>query len=67
MRIKTYTKKILLLNFRIEKPKYQKSIEATDTFFNILRDILIEDRPYTRIEIRNFEVFVKTYKGKTPS
>ena len=34
----------------------KKSAEITDIFFNILKDILIEDHPYTRIEIRNFGV-----------
>ena len=37
----------------------------TDQFFNILKDILIEDNLYTRIEIRNFGVFeAKPTKAK---
>jgi len=58
MKIKTYTKKDIATEFsRRENQSVRKSIEATDTFFNILKDILIEDNPYTRIEIRNFGVF----------
>ena len=58
MKIKTYTKKISPKNFLGEKIKsIRKSIEIADTFFDILKDILIEDNPYTRIEIRNFGVF----------
>ena len=33
------------------------SKENVDEIFKIIRDILIEDSPYTRIEIRNFGVF----------
>ena len=58
MKIKTYTKKDIATEFsHRNNQSIRKSIEATDTFFNILKDILIEDRPYTRIEIRNFGVF----------
>ena len=54
MKIKTYTKKILPKNFQGEKIKsIRTSIEIADTFFDILKDILVEDNPYTRIEIRN--------------
>ena len=57
MKIKTYTKKDIANEFsRRQNQSVRKSIEHTDTFFNILRDILIEDNPYTRIEIRNFGV-----------
>ena len=57
MKIKTYTKKDIADEFsRRQNQSVRKSIEHTDTFFNILRDILIEDNPYTRIEIRNFGV-----------
>mgnify|MGYP001460485971 FL=1 len=57
MKIKTYTKKDIATEFsRRKNQSIRKSIKATDTFFNILRDILIEDNLYTRIEIRNFGV-----------
>ena len=57
MKIKTYTKKDIANEFSHRQNKsVRKSMEYTDTFFNILRDILIEDNPYTRIEIRNFGV-----------
>ncbi len=57
MKIKTYTKKDIATEFsRRKNQSIRKSINATDTFFNILRDILIEDNLYTRIEIRNFGV-----------
>ena len=58
MKIKTYTKKDIAIEFsRRENQSIRKSIQSIDTFFNILREILIEDNPYTRIEIRNFGVF----------
>ena len=51
MKIKTYTKKDIATEFsHRNNQSIRKSIEATDTF-NILKDILIEDRPYTRIEL----------------
>ena len=57
MKIKTYTKKDIADEFsRRQDQSVRKSIKDTETFFNILRDILIEDNPYTRIEIRNFGV-----------
>ena len=57
MKIKTYTKKDIATEYsRRKNQSVRKSIEDTDTFFNILRDVLIEDNPYTRIEIRNFGV-----------
>ena len=57
MKIKTYTKKDIANEFsRRQNQSVRKSISDTNTFFNILRDILIEDNPYTRVEIRNFGV-----------
>ena len=57
MKIKTYTKKDIAKEFsRRNNQSVKKSAEITDIFFNILKDILIEDHPYTRIEIRNFGV-----------
>jgi len=58
MKIKTYTKKDIATELaRRHGNSVRKSTVITDEFFNILRDILIEDNPYTRIEIRNFGVF----------
>ena len=58
MKVKTYTKKDIAREFARRKNKsIRKSIDFSDTFFDILRDILIEENPYTRIEIRNFGVF----------
>ncbi len=58
MNIKTYTKKDIALEFSQRKGNsVRKSMQLTEEFFNILRDILIEDNPYVRIEIRNFGVF----------
>ena len=58
MKIKTYTKKDIAKEFSRRKNKsIRTSIDIADTFFDILKDFLIEDNPYTRIEIRNFGVF----------
>ena len=58
MKIKTYTKKDIAREFSRRKNKsIRKSIDFADTFFDIIKDILVEENPYTRIEIRNFGVF----------
>ena len=58
MEIKTYTKKDIAKEFsRRSQNSTRASIKLTDHFFNILKDILIEDNLFTRIEIRNFGVF----------
>ena len=58
MGTKTYTKKHIAKEFAVRKGKsVRTSIELVDDFFEIIRDFLIEDNPYTRIEIRNFGVF----------
>ena len=58
MEIKTYTKKDIAKEFsKRSNNSLRSSIKLTDEFFNILRDILIEDNLFTRIEIRNFGVF----------
>tara|TARA_Y100001970_G_scaffold275099_1_gene375874 strand:- start:1481 stop:1789 length:309 start_codon:yes stop_codon:yes gene_type:complete len=58
MGTKTYTKKDIAKEFAVRKGKsVRASIELVDDFFEIIRDFLIEDNPYTRIEIRNFGVF----------
>ena len=58
MKIKTYTKKDIAKEFsKRSSNSLRSSIKLTDEFFNILKDILIEDNLFTRIEIRNFGVF----------
>ena len=58
MKIKTYTKKDIAKEFsKRSGNSLRSSIKLTDEFFNILKDILIEDNLFTRIEIRNFGVF----------
>ena len=55
---KTYTKidvaKMISKNHDIS---VSKSLKLTNDFFSIIRNYLIEDNKYTRIEIRNFGVF----------
>ena len=51
MEIKTYTKKDIAKEFsRRSQNSTRASIKLTDHFFNILKDILIEDNLFTRIE-----------------
>ena len=58
MEIKTYTKKDIATKLASRRGmSVRSSIVMVDEFFNIVRDFLIEDSPYTRIEIRNFGVF----------
>ena len=56
MKIKTYTKKDIANEFSRRQNQVLENLLRYRYFFNILRDILIEDNPYTRIEIRNFGV-----------
>ena len=39
------------MNFLASKSSVRKSIEYTDTLFNILRDILIEDNPIQELKL----------------
>ena len=58
MEIKTYTKKDIATELAHRRGvSVRSSIGMVDDFFNIVRDFLTEDSPYTRIEIRNFGVF----------
>ncbi|MGY8783037.1 MAG: HU family DNA-binding protein [Fidelibacterota bacterium] len=58
MEIKTYTKKDIALALSKRKGlSIKSSNENVEEFFNIMREFLTEDLPYTRIEIRNFGVF----------
>ena len=58
MRIKTYTKKDIATKLAKRRGKsIRSSLVIVDELFNVLKDYLIEDNPYTRVEIRNFGVF----------
>ena len=58
MEIKTYTKKDIATEFaKRQNNSVRSSLNMIDDFFDILRDFLTEDSPYTRIEIRKFGVF----------
>ena len=58
MEIKTYTKKDIATELaKRQNRSIRSSLNMVDDFFNVLRDFLTEDSPYTRIEIRNFGVF----------
>ena len=58
MRIKTYTKKDIATELAKRRGKsIRSSLVIVDELFNVLKDYIIEDNPYTRIEIRNFGVF----------
>ena len=66
MRIKTYTKKDIATELAKRRGKSIRSSSLiVDELFNVLKDYIIQDNPYTRIEIRNFGVFeTKTTKAK---
>ena len=57
MRIITYTKRDIAarLGNKLEIST-RKSLVYTDEVFNVLRDILCQEKPYIRIEVRNFGV-----------
>ncbi|MBT3591156.1 MAG: integration host factor subunit beta [Candidatus Marinimicrobia bacterium] len=58
MKVKTYTKKDVATEMATRHNlSLRNSQEVVDDFFDILRGYLIEDKPYVRIEIRNFGVF----------
>ena len=58
METKTYTKKDIATELAERNGlSVSASKHLVDDFFNIMRDILTEDNPYVRIEIRNFGVF----------
>tara|TARA_S200000501_G_C20514171_1_gene608279 strand:+ start:277 stop:585 length:309 start_codon:yes stop_codon:yes gene_type:complete len=58
MEIKTYTKKDIATELsRRQGKSIRKSLGVVDDLFSILKDYLIDENPYTRIEIRNFGVF----------
>ena len=58
MKSKTYTKKDIAVEFSKKRNiSIRRSKIMIDDFFEILKEMLIEDNPYTRIEVRNFGVF----------
>ncbi len=58
MKAKTYTKKDVALEMAQRHDLSLKNAQlVVDDFFDVLRGYLIEDKPYVRIEIRNFGVF----------
>ena len=58
MKSQTYTKRDIAIEFSKRKNiSIRKSQLMVEDFFDILKEMLIEDNPYTRIEIRNFGVF----------
>lgn len=58
METKTYTKNDIATKLAEQNGlSVRKSKDLVDNFFNIVREFLTEDHPYTRIEIRNFGVF----------
>ena len=57
MRIKTYTKRDIAIRLGDKlNISIRKSLVYTDEVFNVIRDLLCEDKPYVRIEVRNFGV-----------
>ena len=58
MKSQTYTKKDIATEVSKRKNISIRSSQLmVEEFFDILKGMLIEDNPYTRIEIRNFGVF----------
>ena len=58
MKSQTYTKRDIAVEFSKKRNiSIRLSQVMVEQFFDILKDMLIEDNPYTRIEIRNFGVF----------
>ncbi|MBL7013347.1 MAG: integration host factor subunit beta [Candidatus Marinimicrobia bacterium] len=58
MKVKTYTKKDVAIEMaERHNLSLRNSHAVVDDFFDILRGYLLEDKPYIRIEIRNFGVF----------
>ena len=61
MKIKTYTKKKKESIAKELAVRQNRSVRASskivDELFDILKDILIDDHPFVRLEVRNFGVF----------
>ena len=57
LQIKKYTKRDIAIRLGHKMGiSTRKSLVYTNELFNVLRDVLCEDKPYIRIEIRNFGV-----------
>ena len=57
MRINTYTKRDIAKKLGSKLGlSTRKSLVYTNEVFNVLRELLCEDKPYIRIEVRNFGV-----------
>ncbi len=57
LEIKKYTKRDIAIKLGHKMGiSTRKSLVYTNELFNVLRDVLCEDKPYIRIEIRNFGV-----------
>ena len=57
MRITTYTKRDIAIRLGDKlNISTRKSLAYTDEVFNVIRELLCEDKPYVRIEVRNFGV-----------
>ena len=57
MRIKTYTKRDIAIKLGDKlNISTRKSLVYTDELFNVIRELLCDDKPYVRIEVRNFGV-----------
>ena len=55
--ITTYTKRDIAIRLgRKLEISTRKSLIYTDEVFNVIRELLCEEKPYVRIEVRNFGV-----------
>ena len=53
--IKKYTKRDIAMRLGYKMGiSTRKSLVYTNELFNVMREVLCEDKPYIRIEIRNF-------------
>tara|TARA_B100000579_G_C22225058_1_gene573491 strand:+ start:251 stop:559 length:309 start_codon:yes stop_codon:yes gene_type:complete len=58
MKSRTYTKRDISIQFSKRRNiSIRKSKIMVEDFFDILKEMLIEENPYVRIEVRNFGVF----------
>ena len=58
MKSRTYTKRDISIQFSKRRNiSIRKSKIMVEDFFDILKEMLIEENPYIRIEVRNFGVF----------
>ena len=58
MKSRTYTKRDISIQFSKRRNiSIRKSKIMVEDFFDILKEMLIDENPYVRIEVRNFGVF----------